>query len=69
MKLPIQRVAKSSPPKFMYYQTVHLPTGGTQSMQCITAVPASMERALCDLLDIVDQLVLENEALKKQVRK
>lgn len=64
MKLPITRVPNTTPPQFVYYQTVNLPTGGVQSVKHVGCVSSSMEAALCDLLRITQQLAAENEKLK-----
>lgn len=69
MKLPIQRVPGTTPPKFRYKQTVDLPAGGTQVVQHEGCVSSSMETALCDLLRIAEQLAAENEKLKVLPRK
>lgn len=63
MKLPIRRIAGTTPPQFVYYQTVTLPQGGVQLVKYTSCVPTSMESALCDLLQIVEQLATENERL------
>lgn len=67
MRLPIRRIAGTVPPKFEYFQLVTLPQGGVQAVKYVTTVPPSLEAALCDLLRIAEQLVVENEQFKKEL--
>lgn len=65
MKLPIQRIPNTTPPQFIYYQTINLPQGGVQSIQHTGCVPPAMEASLCGLIRIAQQLAKENTTLKK----
>lgn len=64
MKLPIEHVPGTSPPKFVYHQIVSTFHGGPQSVRYETCVPTSLEPALCDLIAITKQLAAENARLK-----
>lgn len=64
VKLPIDVVLGTSPPKFEYYQTVSSPSG-TRSLKHVACAPPAMEAALVDLVNIAKQLAAENEKLKR----
>lgn len=66
MKLPIERIPGSIPPRFVYEQKVTLPQGPVHVMQYETTVPIAIEAALCELLAIAHELARENRKLKQE---
>lgn len=64
MKLPIEIIPGTIPPKFRYSQTITTPHGNVQSVEYVGCVSTSMEAALYDLIRIAKQLETENKTLK-----
>ena len=71
MKLPIRRVPNTSPPTFEWDQLVLSPTASeddrARKIRHTGAVQASMERPLCELVELAERLSKENEELRAQV--
>ncbi len=68
MKLPIDVVPDTSPPKFRWRQVVSTPVGD-RTVDYEGELPPSVEVAVALLVSIVKQLALDNADLREQIKK
>lgn len=69
MKLPIELIPGSNPPKFRWWQTVTSPVGSRRIM-CEGSLPSGVEGAVIHLINIVNAQQQELEGLRgKRVKK
>ncbi len=64
MKLPIELVLNTDPPRFRWKQTIDL-IGGEREIEHIGVVPAHLEGALIALIEVAQRQAKDIEQLKK----
>lgn len=65
MKLPIDVIPGTRPPRFRWRQTVTSPAGGTQTVEHEGMLPPALEGAIAELVAVAKTLVSQCDKLEE----